>query len=128
MKASNFSFHCSLPQVNGQSLLGSSHQEAVRALRSIGDKLTILVCDQPAAAPPSPTPAPGVTGKIRSQTHSSSLHLGVKMNYIVDFLWKLFFVSPLSCLLQKKQEATEMWCFKRILLIPSLGQKQYQTR
>ena len=35
----------------------------MRALRSIGDKLTILVCDQPVAAPPSPTPAPGVTGK-----------------------------------------------------------------
>ncbi|GFS11251.1 protein lap4 [Elysia marginata] len=56
-------------EVNGQSLLGSSHQEAVRALRSIGDKLTILVCDQPAVAPPSPTPAPGVTDK-GSETNS----------------------------------------------------------
>ncbi|KAK3780634.1 hypothetical protein RRG08_044858 [Elysia crispata] len=56
-------------EVNGQSLLGSSHQEAVRALRSIGDKLTILVCDQPVAAPPSPTPAPGVTDK-GSETNS----------------------------------------------------------
>ena len=32
-------------QVNGTSLLGATHLEAVRALRSMGDKLTLLVCD-----------------------------------------------------------------------------------
>ncbi|OWF53429.1 Leucine-rich repeat-containing protein 1 [Mizuhopecten yessoensis] len=32
-------------EVNGQSLLGSTHQEAVRALRSVGDKMVIMVCD-----------------------------------------------------------------------------------
>ncbi|KAK3743341.1 hypothetical protein QZH41_013908 [Actinostola sp. cb2023] len=32
-------------EVNGTSLLGATHLEAVRALRSMGDKLTLLVCD-----------------------------------------------------------------------------------
>ncbi|XP_041361778.1 protein scribble homolog [Gigantopelta aegis] len=32
-------------EVNGQSLLGSTHQEAVRALRSVGEKMAIMVCD-----------------------------------------------------------------------------------
>ncbi|CAH1772527.1 unnamed protein product [Owenia fusiformis] len=32
-------------EVNGTSLIGASHQEAVRALRSVGDVLTIMVCD-----------------------------------------------------------------------------------
>ncbi|XP_060556221.1 protein scribble homolog [Ruditapes philippinarum] len=32
-------------EVNGQSLLGSTHQEAVRALRSVGDRLVIMICD-----------------------------------------------------------------------------------
>ncbi|XP_046565473.1 protein scribble homolog isoform X3 [Haliotis rubra] len=32
-------------EVNGTSLLGSTHQEAVRALRSVGDKMNIMVCD-----------------------------------------------------------------------------------
>jgi len=31
--------------VNGQSLLGCSHQDAVNALRSVGPDLTISVCD-----------------------------------------------------------------------------------
>jgi len=32
-------------QVNGQSLLGCSHQDAVNALRSVGTQLAISVCD-----------------------------------------------------------------------------------
>ena len=32
-------------QVNGQSMLGATHQEAVRALRAVGDKLSLMVCD-----------------------------------------------------------------------------------
>ncbi|ESO96699.1 hypothetical protein LOTGIDRAFT_174742 [Lottia gigantea] len=32
-------------EVNGQSLLGASHQEAVRALRSVGEKMSIMVCE-----------------------------------------------------------------------------------
>ncbi|KAK6167500.1 hypothetical protein SNE40_021512 [Patella caerulea] len=32
-------------EVNGQSLLGATHQEAVRALRSVGEKMSIMVCD-----------------------------------------------------------------------------------
>ncbi|EDO33432.1 predicted protein, partial [Nematostella vectensis] len=32
-------------EVNGVSLLGATHLEAVRALRSMGDRVTLLVCD-----------------------------------------------------------------------------------
>jgi protein scribble len=32
-------------EVNGQSLLGADHQEAVRALRSVGNMMTIMICD-----------------------------------------------------------------------------------
>jgi len=31
--------------VNGQSLLGCSHQDAVNALRSVGADLSICICD-----------------------------------------------------------------------------------
>jgi len=34
-----------LLEVNGQSMLGATHVEAVRALRNTGDKLNLLVCD-----------------------------------------------------------------------------------
>jgi len=34
-----------LLQVNGQSLLGCSHQDAVNALRSVTSSLVISVCD-----------------------------------------------------------------------------------
>ncbi|XP_065062730.1 protein scribble homolog [Rhopilema esculentum] len=34
-----------LLEVNGQSMLGATHVEAVRALRNTGDKLHLLVCD-----------------------------------------------------------------------------------
>ena len=34
-----------LLEVNGVSLLGASHQEAVNSLRSAGDVLRLLVCD-----------------------------------------------------------------------------------
>jgi len=32
-------------QVDGQSLLGTSHLEAVRALQNLGTTVTLLVCD-----------------------------------------------------------------------------------
>ena len=32
-------------EVNGQSLLGATHEEAVKALRSAGDRLNLLICD-----------------------------------------------------------------------------------
>ena len=32
-------------EVNAQSLLGASHMDAVRALRGVQEKLTMLVCD-----------------------------------------------------------------------------------
>ena len=32
-------------EVNGQSLLGVTHEEAVKALRTAGDRLNLLVCD-----------------------------------------------------------------------------------
>jgi protein scribble len=34
-----------LLEVNQQSLLGLTHAEAVQLLRSVGDTLTVLVCD-----------------------------------------------------------------------------------
>lgn len=38
--------HVFMPcQVNGTSLLGATHLEAVRSLRGIGDNLSLLVCD-----------------------------------------------------------------------------------
>ena len=43
---------CVCVQVNGQSLLGASHQEAVRALRSVSDRMVILICDGDAASTP----------------------------------------------------------------------------
>ena len=42
--------------MNGQSLLGASHQEAVRALRSVSDRMVILVCDGDAANPAISSP------------------------------------------------------------------------
>jgi len=32
-------------QVDGQSLLGTSHQEAVRALQNLSSTVTLLICD-----------------------------------------------------------------------------------
>ena len=32
-------------EVNNQSLLGAAHMDAVRALKNVQEKLTILVCD-----------------------------------------------------------------------------------
>ena len=32
-------------EVNGQSLLGATHQEAVNILRNAGDEIKLLVCD-----------------------------------------------------------------------------------
>ena len=32
-------------QVNGTSLLGATHMEAVRSLRSVGDRLSLVVCE-----------------------------------------------------------------------------------
>ncbi|BFZ20895.1 hypothetical protein BsWGS_23932 [Bradybaena similaris] len=62
-------------EVNGQSLLGSSHQEAVRALRSVGDKMTILVCDQPPEKPEGSSPgelsSPSSQGGFLSSLHGS---------------------------------------------------------
>ncbi|CAL1532219.1 unnamed protein product [Lymnaea stagnalis] len=62
-------------EVNGQSLLGASHQEAVRALRSVGDKMTILVCDQPPEKSEANSPAelssPSSQGGFLSSLHGS---------------------------------------------------------
>lgn len=42
-------------EVNGQSLLGATHQEAVNILRNAGDEIRLLVCDgfNPSALPNS---------------------------------------------------------------------------
>ena len=61
-------------EVNGQSLLGSTHQEAVRALRSVGDSLNIMICDgfDPAALePPSPDTPSSPLGYLPSMRRDS---------------------------------------------------------
>ncbi|KAK7489162.1 hypothetical protein BaRGS_00019540, partial [Batillaria attramentaria] len=62
-------------EVNGQSLLGASHQEAVRALRSVSDRMVILVCDGDTASPAglsSPEmPSPGSPGGFFSSRQGS---------------------------------------------------------
>ncbi|XP_062900805.1 protein scribble homolog isoform X5 [Mobula hypostoma] len=49
-------------EVNNQSLLGTTHSEAVRILRGVGDTLTVLVCDgfDPSTAPTLAESSPGV--------------------------------------------------------------------
>ena len=67
-----------LLEVNQQSLLGLTHGEAVQLLRSVGDTLTVLVCDgfdtsaatPEVSAPPAGArprglrPAPSVAGRV----------------------------------------------------------------
>lgn len=61
--------------MNGQSLLGASHQEAVRALRSVSDRMVILVCDGDTSTTPvmsSPELAsPGSPGGFFSSRQGS---------------------------------------------------------
>ncbi|KAL8563271.1 hypothetical protein ACOMHN_058769 [Nucella lapillus] len=64
-------------EVNGQSLLGASHQEAVRALRSISDRMVILICDGDTGANTAPVlsspelPSPGSPGGFFSSRQGS---------------------------------------------------------
>ena len=64
-------------EVNGQSLLGATHQEAVRALRSVGDRLVIMICegqefsgeDEP--SPDTPSSPLGYLPQMRRESVSS---------------------------------------------------------
>ena len=64
-------------EVNGQSLLGGSHQEAVRALRSVGDKLVIMICDgfdpdlEEEPSPDTPSSPLGYLPRMRKNSGSS---------------------------------------------------------
>lgn len=64
-------------EVNGQSLLGATHQEAVRALRSVGDRLVIMVCDgfDPSTldepSPDTPSSPLGYIPQMRRESVSS---------------------------------------------------------
>ncbi|XP_052763197.1 protein scribble homolog isoform X7 [Mya arenaria] len=64
-------------EVNGQSLLGASHQEAVRALRSVGDRLVIMICEgfDPATldepSPDTPSSPLGYIPQMRKASVSS---------------------------------------------------------
>ena len=61
-------------EVNGQSLLGASHNEAVSALREVGDEIQLLVCDG-WNAPTAPIPEPNITEESGfSQTKESFCH------------------------------------------------------
>ena len=70
--SSNF-YSFSILQVNGQSLLGATHTEAVRALRSVADKMCIMVCDGfDASLLESNSPRGSVIeGQVRSSSESS---------------------------------------------------------
>lgn len=77
-----------LLEVNQQSLLGLTHAEAVQLLRSVGDTLTVLVCDGfdtsattglEVSGLPGPRCCPGVMGWVASlspqfRQHSATLH------------------------------------------------------
>ena len=62
-------------EVNGTSLIGVNHQEAVRALRSVTDKMIIMVCDGEDPTSPdlqSPdSPNASVTPRMRDSSVSS---------------------------------------------------------
>ncbi|XP_053382330.1 protein scribble homolog isoform X4 [Mercenaria mercenaria] len=65
-------------EVNGQSLLGSTHQEAVRALRSVGDRLVIMICDgfDPASLDePSPDTPSSPLGYIPQMRKDSATNI-----------------------------------------------------
>ena len=53
-------------QVNGQSLLGTSHQEAVRALQNLSTTVTLLVCDgyNDRSSMTTGKPANGLSAKV----------------------------------------------------------------
>ncbi|CAM9652419.1 unnamed protein product [Lampetra planeri] len=78
-----------LLEVNGQSLLGATHTEAVRALRSVGDKLAVLVChgyDASAATEISPgiiaNPFIMAGGRKNSMESISSIDRDVTMEEV----------------------------------------------
>ena len=62
-------------QVNGQSLLGATHEEGVKGLRAVGEKLVLMVCDgyDPAVELSSPTSA-GSSLSQASQISQISRH------------------------------------------------------
>lgn len=76
-------------EVNGQSLLGATHQEAVRALRSVGDRLVIMVCegqeygakDEP--SPDTPSSPLGYIPQMRRESVSSIDKLDVEHQLIM---------------------------------------------
>ena len=77
-------------EVNGQSLLGASHNEAVSTLREVGDKIQLLVCDG-WNTPSTATPEPNLTSDIEqnndvdsssqynSRTQNGQLRSGVEV-------------------------------------------------
>ena len=56
-------------EVNGQSLLGASHNEAVSTLREVGDDIQLLVCDGWNTPTPA-TPEPIITSDLEQQKNS----------------------------------------------------------
>ena len=68
-------------EVNGQSLLGATHSEAVDALRSTGNSIHLLVCDawnESASSASStnfaPPPPPSSLKAIQNGNRGSTLH------------------------------------------------------
>ena len=62
-------------EVNGQSLLGATHSEAVDALRSTGNSIHLLVCDAwNESANFAPPPPPSSLKAIQNGNRGSTLH------------------------------------------------------
>ena len=55
-------------EVNGQSLLGATHAEAVNILRNAGNTIKLLVCDGFNPSPPSDNPGENNEGFLLWQT------------------------------------------------------------
>ena len=95
-------------EVNGQSLLGGSHQEAVRALRSVGDKLVIMICDgfdpdlEEEPSPDTPSSPLGYLPRMRMSSGSSIDKVDEEHLIIMKVSWtfekKVFEIYPKLCI------------------------------
>ena len=90
-------------EVNGQSLLGATHQEAVAILRNAGDEIKLLVCDgfNPAAVSavvdPLPAVLPSAASPSPEQLNSTASSLEEEANLTVITNISLPDVPTVSC-------------------------------
>ncbi len=79
-------------QVNGQSMLGAAHVEAVRALRNTGDRLNLIVCE-------------GYDSEAASNSHSSIIANPAVMS---DMTRKLYQTSSESISSIDREASTDV--------------------